>query len=173
MLLKIITYLLSFGALLGLVFIILTAIGWDKVWTWAAGPADLGAVEFDDLKKRRTPNQALICPENMCRDEDRDLASPVYELTAEQLRERLLVSLQKEERLERVDDKSDPTRLRFVQRTKLMKYPDTVNIKLIDFGEGRSTLALYSRSKLGSSDLGVNLQRAKRWLKRLSEFEAG
>jgi len=58
---------------------------------------------------------------------------------------------------------------RYVQRTKIMRFPDTVNVRFIDLGDGRSTIALYSRSQLGESDFGVNRARIERWLGKLQK----
>jgi uncharacterized protein (DUF1499 family) len=38
----------------------------------------------------------------------------------------------------------------------------------VPVGDSRSTLAIYSRSQLGRSDLGVNLARIERWLDKLT-----
>jgi uncharacterized protein (DUF1499 family) len=48
-----------------------------------------------------------------------------------------------------------------------MGYPDTIVVRFIDLPDGRSTIALYSRSQLGKGDLGVNLARIQRWLAAL------
>lgn len=48
---------------------------------------------------------------------------------------------------------------RFVERSALMRYPDTINAQVFGAGQGRSTLALYSRSQIGYSDLGANRAR--------------
>ena len=53
---------------------------------------------------------------------------------------------------------------RFVQVTRLMRYPDTVDLEVIPVGENQSTLALYSRSLVGRKDFGVNRARLQRWL---------
>ena len=52
-----------------------------------------------------------------------------------------------------------------------MKFPDTVRIEFIPVDAERSTLAIYSQSQIGHSDMGVNLERVKRWLKYLQVFE--
>jgi uncharacterized protein (DUF1499 family) len=50
-----------------------------------------------------------------------------------------------------------------------MRFPDTVDALVVGRGEGRSTVALYSRSQVGYSDLGVNRARIARWLERIGE----
>ncbi len=61
----------------------------------------------------------------------------------------------------------------YVQRTPLMRYPDTVSVRIVDLGNGRSSLALISRSRFGESDLGVNEERVKTWMRTLPVPIAG
>jgi len=58
---------------------------------------------------------------------------------------------------------------RYVQRSALLGFPDTIIVRYLGLPDGRSTLALYSRSQLGRSDLGVNEARLKRWLEKLRQ----
>jgi Protein of unknown function (DUF1499) len=58
----------------------------------------------------------------------------------------------------------------YVQRSGLLAFPDTIVVRYIERPEGRSTLAIYSRSQLGQSDLGVNIARLKRWLGELERI---
>jgi uncharacterized protein (DUF1499 family) len=53
---------------------------------------------------------------------------------------------------------------RYVQRSERLGFPDTIVVRFLDRMEGRSTLALYSRSRLGKGDFGVNRARIVRWL---------
>jgi len=152
-------------------FAALHLYGWERVWTLAFGNPDLGPVTFKGFKKGPQPNQALICPPDLCDDESVDQHSPVYSISAQQLGDELLKSLDEETGLERVDGKSEPLKLRFVQRTDLMRYPDTIRVEIIPVDENTSTLAIYSQSQIGESDFGVNLERADRWLSRLEKFE--
>jgi uncharacterized protein (DUF1499 family) len=57
---------------------------------------------------------------------------------------------------------------RIVLRSRLMRYPDTVNLRVISLGEGQSSLLLYSRSQIGWSDMGVNRARLARVIERLT-----
>jgi uncharacterized protein (DUF1499 family) len=56
----------------------------------------------------------------------------------------------------------------YIARTKTLRYPDYISIKFIDLGGGRSTFAVFSRSRFGSNDFGVNRQRFQHWLKQLN-----
>lgn len=53
----------------------------------------------------------------------------------------------------------------YVVRTPLMGYPDAISIRLVPEGEGAATrLHIFSRSRFGHSDLGVNAARVDLWL---------
>ena len=164
-------FILGFALLWGVLYLVATTYGWHKIWVHAFGPADMGPVQFEELTKGPRPNQALVCPKGVCLDKDRDIVSPVYALSALQLRDVLLNALQKEEGLERVDDGSDPLALRFVARTRRLQFPDTVRVRFYNLNDDSATIAIYSQSQIGRSDFGVNLARVRRWLKRLKEFE--
>ena len=66
--------------------------------------------------------------------------------------------------LEQVDADSGQGTLRFVQRSQLMRFPDTINVKVVPTADGGSAVLIYSRSQLGKGDMGVNLDRVKRWI---------
>ena len=51
----------------------------------------------------------------------------------------------------------------YVQRTKLMAYPDYISIKISPEIGGKSRLTIYSRSRFGYFDYGVNKARVKAW----------
>lgn len=59
----------------------------------------------------------------------------------------------------------------YVQRTPKLKMPDYISVKFINFEEGGSTLAIYSRSRFGYGDMGVNKARIDLWLQSLASFE--
>ena len=56
---------------------------------------------------------------------------------------------------------------RFIQYTRLMRYPDTIDVQVLPAGDNQSTLAIYSRSLVGQKDFGVNRARVERWLASL------
>jgi len=150
-----------------LVFVVFWLIGFDKLWHLLGGPADMGDVELKTFTKTSKPNQYLVCPEGYCENETADKVSPIYSLSAQELSDALLVSLQSERNLQRVDEETDPLRLRFVQRTEKMRYPDTIRVEIIPVNDTQSSLAIYGQSQIGRKDFGVNKARILRWLRRL------
>ena len=152
---------------IALVFGIFQLIGPERVWT-LFGPADLGPVSFETLQRRATPNDALACPPDLCQAKA-DVTSPVFAVPARDLRLAFARSIAGEPRLVRVASDDASLTERYVQRSRLMRYPDTIVVRFIDLPPGRSTIALYSRSQLGKGDLGVNLARIRRWLAALAD----
>ena len=55
----------------------------------------------------------------------------------------------------------------YVQRSRILRFPDVISVRAIDLGGGRASLAIYSRSLIGSDDWGVNAARVSRWLAAL------
>lgn len=51
-----------------------------------------------------------------------------------------------------------------VQRSYWMGFPDAITIMAQDIGPDRSTLSIWSRSRFGTYDHGVNRARVARWL---------
>ena len=159
--------LIWFVGAIVLIFGIFQLIGPERVWAMF-GPADLGAVNFESLQRRTTPNDALACPVNVCQAKA-DLVSPVFGVSAQDLRLAFARAIATEPRLFRVDSDDANLTERYVQRTRLMRFPDTIVVRFFDLPDRQSTIALYSRSQLGEGDMGVNLARVQRWLSVLEQ----
>ena len=143
---------------------VILMVGPDRVWS-LFGPPDLGPVVFETLERRTTPNDALACPPHLCKARS-DLVPPLFAVDVNGLRAAMAKVIASEPRI--AVQTNDPARTeRYVQRSALLGFPDTVVVRYIEQPEGRSTLALYSRSQLGRSDLGVNKARLERWLGKL------
>jgi len=138
----------------------------ERVWQGLFGPPDLGPVDFATLERRSTPNDCLVCPKDFCPGAAPDFEPPVFALPAWRLRAVASRAILEEPNTELVH--SDAGQDRFLVRTPLMRFPDTVDMTVIGLGDDRSTLALYSRSQIGRSDFGTNARRLRRWLARVS-----
>jgi uncharacterized protein (DUF1499 family) len=129
------------------------------------GPPDLGPADFETLVRRRTPNDALACPPGFCRVPS-NFEPPVYPFDDEELRRRFAAFALSQPRVIpvfRADAPGRPQQDRYVQRSRLMSFPDTIDVRFIAIDSSRSTLAIYSRSQIGSHDYGVNLARIRLW----------
>lgn len=122
-------------------------------------------MDFKTLKLTPKPNQYLIAPEGYCKNAKPHAIAKVYSVDAQTLEDTFADVALAEPRVTRKP--ADDGQREFVQRSALLCFPDTITFEAIDLGEGKSTLAIYSRSKFGYSDLGVNRKRIEEWLKKL------
>jgi uncharacterized protein (DUF1499 family) len=152
------TLLLVLLVLLVAVPVAVMLVGRERIWTFVSGPADLSRYDFAAETRRGTGNDALACTSGAC--VSADLVIPNTELAPNAAIEAAAERLRQVEPLvERVDDRTDPTYGRFVVRTPLMRFPDTIDLFAGTSSSGETWLKAYSRSKLGSSDLGANRRR--------------
>ncbi len=143
--------------------------GIASFWTRMAGPADLGPVDFATITRSSSSNDALICPPDMCGSARTDGTSPIFNAPVARLRDAVRVIEVNDPDVFPLARDEAKVQDRFLARTRLMRFPDTISVRFIDLGGGRSTLALYSRSRLGRSDFGVNKARLDDWVKQLRE----
>ncbi len=122
-------------------------------------------MDFKTFKLTRKPNQFLIAPEGYCQNAKPHATAKTYSVDAQKLEDTFADVALAEPRVTR--KQTDDGQREFVQRSALMRFPDTISFEAIDLGEGKSTLAIYSRSKVGHSDLGVNRKRIEDWLAKL------
>lgn len=138
--------------------------GRENTWALAFGKADLGRAGFETLVRRTASNDALLCPPGFCPKAVADAAPPVFDMPVDELRRRLRERLVSEPLLVRTADYPDAYEERYVARTRLLRFPDTVDVRYIEVTRTQSTLALYSRSQIGRHDWGVNRARLDRWI---------
>ena len=155
-----------------IIFALINVIGREKILTAFFGAPDQGRIVFKSLIRSRKPNTALICPEGFCDNATPDQIASVYLVSADQLREKLRNSLLNELRLVRVHTNDPAWRERYVQRSQTFRFPDTIQVEFIPLNSGRSTIALHSRAQIGYGDGNVNINRLKRWLKRLQSIKS-
>jgi uncharacterized protein (DUF1499 family) len=60
----------------------------------------------------------------------------------------------------------------YVARSRLMGYPDAISVRIESDAEG-TTVDIFSRSRFGYSDMGVNEARVARWLATVGAGAAG
>ncbi len=136
-------------------------LGPERLWA-EFGPSDLGDVDFATLVRRDSPNDALACLPEFCAAKA-DIAAPVIDRPFGDVFLAVQDSVVHEPKLEQVDADAGQGTLRFVQRSNLLGFPDTINVKVVPTADGKTAVLIYSRSQLGKGDMGVNLARVKRW----------
>lgn len=59
----------------------------------------------------------------------------------------------------------------YVQRSSVLRVPDYITIKFIALEGGASTVVIWSRSRFGHGDMGVNQARIDGWLSNFESLE--
>jgi uncharacterized protein (DUF1499 family) len=141
-------------------------VGRARVLSALFGPIIQTAIDFRTLQRPARPNQYLVCPSGFCQA-IADAESPVYPLPVATLRERWLAMIAQQPRVQQVAVDADRWQYDFIQRSRLLHFPDTITVRFLPLSATQSTLAIYSRSHYGYSDLGVNRHRVTTWLAAL------
>jgi uncharacterized protein (DUF1499 family) len=131
--------------------------------TLTACSADMTGIEFATLVRPSTPNTYLVCRPDLCAV-PADAESPTFPRPADQLYDLIRRTLSSQPRTIIAEGEPDRRRLVLVQRSFVFRFPDTITIQVFELPDGHSTLAIYSASKYGRSDLGVNKARVTNWL---------
>ncbi|MEO1688602.1 MAG: DUF1499 domain-containing protein [Pseudomonadota bacterium] len=150
--------------LLGLVVLIALATAGFAVYARVA-PIDAARQHKDPLTATRaeTPNTLLLAADRP----EADGPAPVWDASPEALMEAFDAVALGAERTTRLAGSVADLHATYLQRSLLMGYPDFVSVRALPAEGGGATLALYSRSKYGRSDLGVNAARISAWLDRI------
>ena len=108
-------------------------------------------------------NQFLVCPDGYC-SAKQHMASPNFELPVEALKKRWMIMIAAQPRIENCRADDEAMQYDFIQRTKILRFPDIITVRFIALENRRSTLAIFSRSRYGRRDFGVNKKRVCDWL---------
>lgn len=101
-----------------------------------------------------------------------DRASPIYDANPALISQAFDEFVRRQPRTQRIEGTPETGWMTYVQQSEIMRFPDYISVLFLDLGNGQSTLAVFSRSRYGHSDLGVNAQRVEKWLEPLESFEA-
>jgi hypothetical protein len=156
-----------FAALMLLVLLGVAILGGNRLLQLFFGPVERGEIDFESLERTGKPNDFLICPPGYC-PVPVDEESPAFSLSAKRLAEEWVDLIESEPRTTLLS-RNDQLQVEFEQQSVLFGFPDTITALFIPMGENKSTLAVYSRSHYGYSDLGVNQKRVRAWLRRLDD----
>lgn len=124
-------------------------------------------MRFETLTLKASPNQYLVAPEGLCQNAKPHLVSPVYEMDADTLEDLLATKLLALPRTKEALRSADDGQRAFVQRSALIGFPDTLIFQTYEADAGKSAVAIYSRSHIGWSDMGVNKRRVSELLASL------
>jgi len=119
-------------------------------------------ISFKSLKRPPKPNTCLVAPNNHCLAAEPDFDPPLLEMTGRGVFSKLSEIIAADRSFGKVDSDAEQLRLKFVATTGLMRFKDDVDIEVIPLEDGKTTLAIYSRSRVGYSDMGANQKRVRK-----------
>jgi uncharacterized protein (DUF1499 family) len=147
--------------------VILIVGGWLMVRTAQHDP---GRWHADPLTTERTgkPNDFLVVPEGQDTPAQVDRSfAPVAEMP-QALLARFDAVARGSPRVAVVAGSVAEGHITYVQRSALVGFPDYISVRAVPVGDG-AALAIWSRSRYGHSDLGVNRARIEGWLAALGQ----
>jgi uncharacterized protein (DUF1499 family) len=121
-------------------------------------------IDFSTLKLPRSPNTFLIAPEGLCANAAPHAPAPRFRQEAAKVRAAWAKVVARQPKITPGDQSDSLMQDEWVQRTAWMSFPDTITARFIPLPEGGSTIAVYSRSKFGYRDFGVNRKRVEAWI---------
>ncbi len=124
-------------------------------------------MDFATLKLKPSPNQFLLCPDGFGNAKPH-AASPVFDAPPSELAQKVIDVALAEPRTELAEGSAAELRFRLVQKSALFRFADDIDVQVVPQDGSKSALAVYSRSRVGYSDLGVNRKRVERWLGKLT-----
>ncbi len=134
-------------------------------------PGLVAPVDWPSLRRPSSPNTYLMAPPGFT-SAAADATAPSFNMPIETLMQRWDAMIARQPRVAKKAKTDDGLQIDYVQRTLFMRFPDWITVRFIPAGRDRATLAIYSRSVYGYSDLGVNKARVQSWVAGLQDESA-
>ncbi len=122
-------------------------------------------MEMAAIARPATPNTALAGPAGF--DPPPDIVTPSYPVSPDRLFAAIKRVAAAEPRTFPAAAYDDRRQVHYVVRSAIWNFPDLVTVSVGGPESGPSTLAIYSRSVYGHSDLGANRARVEAWVAAL------
>ncbi len=153
---------------IGVAYVALAAIkGRKEALALVFGPVQRETVDFPTLKLKSTPNQYLVCPEGYCTARAHRVA-PKFSVSVQSLQDAWFEVIASQPSTQVIARDEAARQFDIETLTPLVGFPDTITVRFLETQDGGSTLAVYSRSFYGKSDLGTNKKRLDAWLAQLA-----
>ena len=123
---------------------------------------------FQHMKLPQTKNYYLVCPAKYCNVSPNEI-SPVYPVSAEDLYNAFNHIISQESRVNFVYSIPEQGQFQLIQKSLILGFPDDIAVQFIALSDNTSTLAIYSKSRYGYYDFGVNKRRVTQWLEQLKK----
>jgi len=137
----------------------------------------MDTIAFKTLVRPKSPNTYLLAPKGLCEKDSPDQFSDIMPVAPSILFAQVLDLIDDQERWAVETQDEGRHLIHFVATSKLMRYKDDVDVLILPVEAGSfeqasgSRLAVYSRSRVGHSDLGANRKRVTFMLKCLHKMQ--
>lgn len=134
----------------------------------------MDSVDFKTLTRPKSPNTFLCAPEGLCEAADPDVTSEVLPMAPAAVYEAILGLIDGRDDWSLEASEAERGLIHFVTTSRLMRFRDDVDVLVMPAeagdpsGSRGSRLAVYSRSRVGHSDLGANRKRVMQMLESLN-----
>ncbi|MEM9840647.1 MAG: DUF1499 domain-containing protein [Pseudomonadota bacterium] len=119
------------------------------------------ALDFKTLEKATSPNRWLVAPASALGKSEADAAAPTWGKPPADVFTALVSVVEAEGAYSGVAKDNAAMTIRFVATVPVFGFKDDVDAVILP-ADGGSTIAIYSRSRVGYSDFGVNKKRVDR-----------
>ncbi|MBK8177091.1 MAG: DUF1499 domain-containing protein [Rhodospirillales bacterium] len=127
-------------------------------------------MDFATLIRASSPNSWLVAPKGLeIPPPPPDGESPVFNVPPTDLAQAWIAIIKRQPRVTVVAVSPDGRHIEARQVSKVFGFIDDISAAIVPLGATGSTIAVYSRSRVGYWDLGVNRARVRAWLAALSE----
>ena len=136
-------------------------------------------IDFARLVRPNSPNTFLVAPDGLCEQAVPDETVAPFEVSPMALYSAVLRLIEAESRWTLQGQATDQLQLSFVATTALLRFKDDVDVLVRPASPGQAIgtagaeIAIYSRSRVGYSDLGANAKRVNNLIKKLQSGEEG
>jgi uncharacterized protein (DUF1499 family) len=127
---------------------------------------DVPVIDFATLQRGPAPNQYLLCPASLCQAQT-DGEAPIFDVPVTKLRADWDEVIAEQPRVQVLRRDLTNEQVDYVQRSRLLRFPDLITVRFVPIDDTHATLAIYSRSVYGKGDMGVNRARVEDWLAKL------
>lgn len=126
-------------------------------------------IDFAGLTRPSSPNTCLVAPDGLCRNAATDWTAPVFSLAPAELARAVRGVISSQGSWKNLAVSDDGLGFHFVAVTALLRFKDDIHIRVLPSNGNGSTIAIYSASRIGHSDLGANKKRVQNVLAMLEE----
>ncbi len=131
-------------------------------------PGQNAFLDFYELQPPSSPRTWLIAPADAVAGAP-DETPPVLAAPADRAAQAWVAVVRARPRTRIVAVADDGLRVEAEQHSALLGFVDKISARFIPLDGDRSTVALYSRARIGYWDFGVNRRRLHDWLARLEK----